>query len=137
MQLPGAIMQLPRTIEEWKRLPELRPGRYKVTDVGGMRQTIANCRASGVQDLLPLQPDEARLDAHLPNITIQEDGEQRVYRLGLDFGPIVKAIFDEACELLACGRSLLPAYYKLGIDSNGAFAIRDDASGSPRNMLLN
>src|SRR5262245_1482539 len=137
MQLPRTIEELPRTIEEWKRLPELRPGRYQVTDIGAMEETIANCRASGVQGLPPPQPDEARLGVSLPNSTVEENGEQRVYRLGLDFVPIIKGIFDEARKLYVRGRSLLPAYYTLGIDSNGAFAIPDGAPRPPRDMLPN
>jgi hypothetical protein len=136
MKLPRAIAEQPRTIEEWKRLPELGPGRYKVTDIGGMNTTVANCRASGVQGLPPPQPDEARLAMNLPNIRVVENGAQRLYRLGLEFGPIIRAIFDEYREWYALGRRILPAYYSLGMDTRGAFVIPDGVCPR-RNVLLN
>ncbi len=71
------------------------------------------------------------------NVTVEEKGAPRIYRLGLDFGPVVKAIFDEAGEWHARGRSLLPCFYTLGVDANGAFAIPDGAAKGPRNLSPN
>ena len=101
-------MDLPRTIEEWKQLRELPAGRHKVVNLGAMEASVAKCRIANVAGLPPQQPGEAWLAVRLPNVTVEENGASHVYRLGLDFGPVVDAIFHEAGEWHARGRRLLP-----------------------------
>ena len=124
--MPG----LPKTIDEWKALEVLPlPGRYLLLNLGAMNASLAQCRAAAVEGLPPQRrPDEPGSAVGLPNITIEERGQPKVYRLPLDFGPVVKAIFDEAGRWHANGRSLLPAFYTLGIRADGAYAMPDGAS---------
>jgi hypothetical protein len=128
------MVTLPRTIEDWKALPELPLGRYLVVNLGMMDAPLLACRAAGIQGLPPPEGDEVGLDVRLPNITVEERGHERLYRLPLDFGPIAKAMYDDAGRLYQRGQHLLPAYYTFGIASDGAYAIPEGASGSPRNL---
>jgi hypothetical protein len=56
------MVTLPRTIEDWKALPELPLGRYLVVNLGMMDAPLLACRAAGIQGLPPPEGDEVGLD---------------------------------------------------------------------------
>ncbi len=133
-----AQLKLPKSISEWKQLPELPMGHHLVVNLGAMIKPIPECRAAGVNGLpSPVATDETGLSVSLPNITVEERGVPRVYRLPLDFGPIVKRLFDNAGRAHAAGVNLLPRYFTLGMREDGAYAIPDGAVGPPTLVTRN
>ena len=125
------MRRLPKTVEEWMALPELPLGRYLVVNLGAMEADVSLCRVAGVQGLPPKKAESERgLAVRLPNVTVDDAGQPRVYRLPLDFGPVVEAIFDEAGRWHAAGRSLLPCHYSFGVRADGAYVIPDGAQSA-------
>lgn len=128
------MTHLPKTIDEWKALPELPPGRYLVINLGIMDASLVKCRAANVEGLPPPDGDEPELAVRLPNVTVEEGSAARVYRLHVDFGPIAQAIFDEAGRWYRMGRRFLPTHLTFGMNLDGAFATPDATSGPRRNI---
>ena len=133
-----AQLKLPKSIPEWKHLPELPMGHHLVVNLGAKVESLLECRAAGVMGLPPPRgADETESYVSLPNITVEERGSPCVYRLPLDFGPIVKRLFDYAGRAHATGGNLLPWYFTLGMREDGAYAIPDGAVGPPTLVTRN
>ncbi len=130
-------LKLPKSIPEWKHLPELPMGHHLVVNLGAKPERIMGCRDAGLKGLPPASGVETEFFVSLPHITVEERGSPRVYRLPLDFGPIVKRLLDDAGRLHAVGGNLLPCYFTLGIREDGAYAIPDGAVGPPTLVTRN
>ena len=120
-------MELPKTIEAWLALTELPlPGRYLVLNVGILEARVSECRAAGVQGLPRQRADENQLFVRLPNITVgYAAAGTTLHRLPVDFGPVARAIFEEAGRRYLTGERLLPHHYTLGVRPDGDFAFPD------------
>lgn len=98
-------------------------GRHVATNFGARIESVAVCRKAGIAHIPQEFADDAGLA--LPNITVDENGAERVYRLPLEFASIVRRIFEEGGRAHAQGLRTLPHPYTLGIRHDGAFAVPD------------
>jgi hypothetical protein len=111
-------------VQTWLDLPELEIGEYLVTNMGFLIAPLDEClrlRVPGIPPGIDTPEDKA---ATLPTITIAADGGERQFRLPTDFGPIARAVFENARQAFEeRGRRLLPWIYRLGSDERGAFMV--------------
>ena len=131
-------MMIARSIEDWISLPELPMGDHVLTNAGFVVGPIPDCRRLGVPGIPDHFDNDPRMAATLPTVTVLAGGDERLYRLHPDFGPVVRKMAEEARRIYEHGgRRLLPARYTLGIREDGAFAFPTDEPHVPINVAKN